>query len=518
MAAIRRAREQGIDRMDEANNSQSFDVIWVYETFMRCAGEDWTFLSVGDKCLLTDPKPVREVYPEQFGERPLTWGIGSFEAFRLFPMSSAESWQMLQMEANDLRNLTLDAVKQNVLPVTKVVRGRQVDLDALKRRGQGSSIMVTNKDDVTWDRPPEVPSSVQLMKQSLDIEFDDLAGQQNYSHGRRQQQPVEDARRLEARRRCRQRGAGVRHPHLDRIVVRADAGAARAPDPVLRERSDRARAVRRQGQAVREVRRQQDHQRAVGERGHAARQHRLGNGDPSQRLAKFSDATQIALPLLQQTKEFQTGEYSLDIEGVMDEVYGAAGYKDGGKRFIKKGQPQQNPMQQPQLDNLNAKTAKDKALAKKAILDAISNAAKVGLDVKKFDMAGGGSGLQSGHRALGSGRPRGRSRPPARPCPPARQPAAAAARAGRPTNPRHRDRRRPRRPARGRRRCSRPDRRAYRRRRRQCRRSAGRPAQARRSSRRRRPPAGAGRSRRARQARCRHQAEDPQGHDRQARA
>lgn len=385
MAAIRRAREQGIDRMDEANN-QAFDIIWVFETYMRVAGEDWTFLSVGDKCLLTDPKPVREVYPEQFGERPLTWGIASFEAFRLFPMSSAESWQMLQMEANDLRNLTLDAVKQNVLPVTKVVRGRQVDLDSLKRRGQGSSIMVTNKDDVTWERPPDVPASVLAMKQAIDIEFDDIAGQQNYS-------TVDANNNLGKTLGGLKLAAGAANAVQEfdiRIWIESWCEPTLAQlvrliqfyesDPiVLGLCGDKAQLLEKYGvnSITNDLLENEVTLRVnVG----------LGNGDPSQRLAKFSDATGIALPLLSQTKEFQSGEYSLDIVGVMDEVFGAVGYKDGGKRFIKKGAPAVNPMQEPQLDNLKAKTEKDRALAKKAILDAISNAAKVGLDVKKFDM------------------------------------------------------------------------------------------------------------------------------------
>jgi hypothetical protein len=387
MAAIRRAREQGIDRMDEANNSQSFDVIWVYETFMRCAGEDWTFLSVGDKCLLTDPKPVREVYPEQFGERPLTWGIGSFEAFRLFPMSSAESWQMLQMEVNDLRNLTLDAVKQNVLPVTKVVRGRQVDLDALKRRGQGSSIMVTNKDDVTWDRPPDVPGSTMAMKQSLDIEFDDIAGQQNYS-------TVDANNNLSKTLGGLKLAAGAANAVQEfdiRIWIESWCEPTLAQlvrliqyyesDPiVLGLCGDKAQLLEKHGinQITNELLENEVTLRVnIG----------LGNGDPSQRLAKFSDATNIALPLLQQTKEFQSGEYSLDIEGVMDEVYGAAGYKDGGKRFIKKGQPSQNPMAQPQMDKLKSETEKNKAAAKALVLNALANAAKVGLGQRELEDA-----------------------------------------------------------------------------------------------------------------------------------
>jgi hypothetical protein len=130
--------------------------------------------------MLTDPAPVEEVYPEQGGERPLVMGYGSLEAFRIFPMSPVESWQMLQQESNDIRNLSLDAIKQNIMPVTKVVRGRNVDLDQLKRRGQGTAIMVTNKDDVTWEKVQSIGSDVQAITQKLDIEFDDLSGQQNY--------------------------------------------------------------------------------------------------------------------------------------------------------------------------------------------------------------------------------------------------------------------------------------------------------------------------------------------------
>jgi hypothetical protein len=52
---------------------------------------------------------------------------------------------MLQQESNDIRNLSLDALKQNIMPVTKVVRGKNVDLDQLKRRGQGSSVMVRTR-------------------------------------------------------------------------------------------------------------------------------------------------------------------------------------------------------------------------------------------------------------------------------------------------------------------------------------------------------------------------------------
>ena len=76
MEAIRRAREQGLDRFDETQTGTEFQIVWVYEVFLRIEGEDWNFWSIGDKYYLTDPKPTREAYPEQFGERPVALGYG----------------------------------------------------------------------------------------------------------------------------------------------------------------------------------------------------------------------------------------------------------------------------------------------------------------------------------------------------------------------------------------------------------------------------------------------------------
>ena len=384
--AIRRAREQGLDRYDESQTGQTFDIIWVYETFMRTAGEDWTFLSVGHKHMLTEPKPVREVYPEQFGRRPLVYGIGSFEAFRLFPMSNAESWQMLQMEANDLRNLTLDAIKQNVMPVTKVVRGRQIDLDQLKRRGQGTAIMVNNKDDVTWEKVPDVSSGTQMMKQQLDIEFDDLAGQQNYG-------TVQDNNALGKTLGGLKLAAGAANavqefdirvwietwcePVLAQIVKLIQYYES---DPiVLGLCGEKAKLFQKFGvDEITDELLESD----VTIRVNVG----LGAGDPQQRLAKFQSAVNVAMPLLQMDPDFQSGKKKINSDEVMQEVFGGAGYRDGGKRFITEGEAKQNPMQGLEQDKMKSETEKNRAMAKKAVIDALANAAKVGLSEQDLNL------------------------------------------------------------------------------------------------------------------------------------
>jgi hypothetical protein len=385
--AVRRSREQGLDRFDTTQNTRHFDVIWVWETYMRTAGEDWTFISIGNKALLTDPKPVRDVYPEQFGERPLALGYGSLEAFRIFPMSSVESWQMLQQESNDIRNLSLDALKQNIMPVTKVKRGRNVDLEQLKRRGQGTSIMVMDKDDVTWEQAPSFPQQAVEMTQKLDIEFDDLAGQQNYG-------TVQDNNNLGKTLGGLKLAAGAANavqeydirvwietwcePVLSQIVRLEQFYES---DPIiLGICGDKAKLLQKHG--ISEI---SDEllENSVTVRVNVG----LGAGDPQQRLAKFQSAVQVAMPLLQLSPDFAQQKVVMDYEAVMEEVFGAAGYRDGGKRFIKLGQGQQtSPLMQADAADKQASAELKKAQAKKAILDALSNAAKVGVMLQDMEL------------------------------------------------------------------------------------------------------------------------------------
>jgi hypothetical protein len=388
-SAIRRARDQGLDRMDEAMTGAGpeFDVIWVWESYIRCAGDDWTFISAGDKFMLTDPAPVAEVYPEQHGDRPISMGYGNFEAFCVFPMSAVESWQMLQQEANDVRNLTLDAFKQNVMPVTKVKRGKQVDLEQLRRRGQGSAIMVTDQMDVTWEKPPEIPQAAQLIKQQIDIEFDDLAGQQNY-------------------------GSVATNNALGDTLggLKLAAGAANA----VQELDMRVWTTTWAEPVVRQIVNLEQYyesdQIIIGRCGDTAKlmqkygideitdellEHDVnvrvsigyGSGDPQQRLAKFQMGYQAAAPLLAMDPDFKSGKKVVDGEAVMAETFGAVGYRDGGKRFIKDGPPQpQNPMMQPEIADKMAGAELKKSQAKAAILNALSNAAKVGIQLQDAEL------------------------------------------------------------------------------------------------------------------------------------
>jgi len=384
-AAIRRARESGLDRYDETQTGYKFKVVWVFENFVRMDGEDWHFWSVSDREYLTDPRPVEEVYPEQFGERPVVKGYGAIDSHRIFPMAPVDSWRPLQTELNDIRNLALDATKQNVMPITKIVRGRQIDVDQVRRRSHGSSIIVTAPDDVTWEKPPELPQSIPLMTRDLELEFDDLAGQFNG-------------------------GTTENNNALSRTLggLKLVAGSANAVqefdirvwittwgDPVLAQLvrleqyyesdpvvlglcGERAQLFQKYGidRIDDDLLEQEITIRvSIG----------LGAGDPQARLAKFQAATSIAAPLLAQSKEFQSGEWQIDPEAVMQEVYGAAGYRDGGMRFIKKGQPQPNPMGDLLQQETQSKIDKNKAQARSSLMTGLAALAKVELGDRELE-------------------------------------------------------------------------------------------------------------------------------------
>lgn len=404
MAAIRRAREFGLDRLDETQTGTHFQIIWVYETFMRVDGEDYTFYSIGDQDYLTDPKPTREVYPEQFGERPISMGYGSLESHRIYPMSPVESWQPLQLETNDLRNLLLDATKQNVMPISKIRRGRQIDLDQVKRRSSGSAIIVQDTDDVTWETPPQIPQTAIAMTRELDLELDDLAGQQNYGS-------VETNNALGKTLGGLKLAAGAANAVQEfDIRVWIETWCERALGQIVRlEQYYEADPivlglVGQKAQLLEKFGINQIDDALLEEDVNVRVSVGLGAGDPMQRLQKFQSAMGIFAPLAAQSKEFQTGQVELDWEATADELFGAVGYHDGGKRFFKVNPgPAQNPMADLHSAELKSKITKNEQTGKGAMFQGLAALAKVALGKRDLEASVVDSLLGRQHEATRMG-------------------------------------------------------------------------------------------------------------------
>lgn len=175
---VREARDDSSTESSEGRSglADEFTIVWLWENFIRHEGETWHFWSVEDRLVVSDPVPVEIAYPEHKGQRPVVVGFGTIDAHRVDPMSPVESWQSLQMEVNDLVNLRLDALKQSISPVTKVVRGQKISAREIQNRSADGIIYVGHKDDVSWDQiPGPHPSAYQEMER-LNADFDDNAG------------------------------------------------------------------------------------------------------------------------------------------------------------------------------------------------------------------------------------------------------------------------------------------------------------------------------------------------------
>lgn len=363
-SGTRAVRERGMDRMDRtATGSGKFEIIWIYEVFMRLGGQDITFWSAGSKAYLTDPKPVRETYPEQDGDRPYVLGVGNLESHRIFPMGAVESWSPMQMEINDLANLRLDQVKQSVSPIAFVKRGRQVDLGALQRRGPNTTILRTDAEDIEFDRPPEVPSSAYAEMERLNVDFDDLAGQFNSGS-------------VQTNRSLNETVGGLN-------LISASANSVQEFDlrvwvetwvePVM-------------GQLVRLEQYYENDQAILGlcgERAELFQKHGinkiddelmmdqvtirvdvgLGASNPQTRLSNFANAVKVLEPIWANSPQVQSGEIVPDIEEMSNEVFSLVGYRDGAARFIKKGQPKANPVGDAEADKVKSEAEKNRSQA-----------------------------------------------------------------------------------------------------------------------------------------------------------
>jgi hypothetical protein len=406
--SARRQRE-GLDRLDNRfTGTRNFEIVWVYEVFIRLQGEDICFWAAGDQHYLTDPKPVHEVYPEQGGERPYTFGVINLESHRLFPMSPVESWQQGQIEINDFANLTLDVAKLSVAPVTKVKRGQNVDLGALARRGPQSQILVNNVDDVTWDRQPGPDGAAMAIQDRLSVDFDDQAGQFNSGS-------------VQTNRSLNETVGGLRlisgaanavsefdlrvwietwtEPTIGQIVKLLQYYEDDAT--ILALCGGRAKLFEKFG--VSEIN-DELLQAQVKVRVDAG----VGNADPEQKLAKLQTGLSILMPLFAGSPQVASGALTVDLKAIADEVFGLCGQRDGADKFIKTGQPAPPPPTAGlAAAKLQSEIDKNQASAKATLMSGLAQIAKVDLGGKKLEAEQANALIDTHLRAVDMGHQHG---------------------------------------------------------------------------------------------------------------
>lgn len=310
---------------------KAFDVVWVMRWFMRDSqGEDYTYYTLGTEKLLSDAKPIDEVYFH--GHRPYVMGYAILETHKVLKSSLPVMVRPLQQESNDVGNQRLDNVKFVLNKRWLVARGRQVDVQSLVRNVPGGVTLTTDpKNDVQESNWPDVTSSSFVEHDRLNAEFDDLAG--NFSPSTKvANNAVNDTL---GGSKMAAAGAGLMSEYMIRTinetwwtkVLRQLALLEQyyeTDEVILSICAEKAQLFQRFGisritdlMLVNEVTVSVD----------------MAMGDPNQRLQKFLMATNAA------TQIRLNPAPGANVKAQTDEIYANAGYRDSARFFSDKQDP-----------------------------------------------------------------------------------------------------------------------------------------------------------------------------------
>ena len=163
---------------DRQENIKEYDTVFVHKNIVRKRGKDYIFYTCGIYHMLSDVKPLTEVYPHlREGERPYVMGGASIEAHRIYPSSLVEMTQDLQTAANDIANQRTDNVQLVLNKRYHIRRSSNIDINALKRSVPGGSVMMDDPiGDVQVINTPDITASAYEEQDRLNVDFDDIAG------------------------------------------------------------------------------------------------------------------------------------------------------------------------------------------------------------------------------------------------------------------------------------------------------------------------------------------------------
>lgn len=333
---VRVERSGGVDRFDAGSNRDNGKIVWLYECFVRVDGTDYTFWTVGDRYYASKIRTTRDAYPEQMGERPYVYGYGQIESHNIAPMSAADSIMPLQIEANDVANLALDAMKQSLSPIAVVRQGTVFDWKALQHRGAAdTTISVKNVDDIRFEQMPPPNATAQQTMNNLNVDMDELTGSFAGSS-------------VQANRQLNETVGGMR-------MLSGSANAVTEFDLRVWVETWTEPALR---QIVRCIQYYEDDERIFAIAGARAKMFErygvneitdadlesevsvridvgIGTSDPMQKLQKFG----MAMQGVATAAPFFDKKFKLNGEEVIKEIMGSAGYNDGMRFFV----PEENP-------------------------------------------------------------------------------------------------------------------------------------------------------------------------------
>jgi hypothetical protein len=133
---VRKTRQGGMADPTETNVGSgsdgpalSYRQVWVVENYFRSGGTDWTFISLGDEHIVTEPERVTDKFVHK--KRPFSITKYNPEAFRVVSSGLPILMSGLQDETNATRNQRRDNVARVLNKEWLVRRGAGIQLSSL---------------------------------------------------------------------------------------------------------------------------------------------------------------------------------------------------------------------------------------------------------------------------------------------------------------------------------------------------------------------------------------------------
>jgi hypothetical protein len=172
--AVREGNREDSKQTDHAVNDYS--IVWVHKNIVRKQGEDFCYWSLGTEHMLSRKvRPLSDFYFH--GDRPYVMGCAIIETHKIYPGGFPELGREVQKEINETTNARQDNVKLVMNKRYIVKRGAQVDLKSLVRNVAGSVTLANNPtEDVQALEFNDVTASAYQEQDRLNVEYDELTG------------------------------------------------------------------------------------------------------------------------------------------------------------------------------------------------------------------------------------------------------------------------------------------------------------------------------------------------------
>jgi hypothetical protein len=353
---LRQAREgKREDPLSQNDTSISdFEIVWCHENYIRHEGEELVYWTLGTSQLLTDPKPLEDVYFH--GVRPFVIGTCVIEANKAVPDSLVQMGASLQRETNETVNQRRDNVSLVLNKRYVVKRGADVDVQSLVRNVAGGVTMANNPEqdvrEMEWN---DVTASSYQEQDRLNVDFDELTG--NFSSSsvmtnRKLNETVGGMQMLSG-------GANQLTEYLIRTLTETWV------EPVLRQLLKLEQAYetdqtiltlagKKSTETLQKYGINQITDELLDQELTVRVNVGMGATDPQTKLGKFSHAMQTYAGIMSTMPD-------ADPEAVRKELFGLVGYRDGNRFFKQQQEGQPDPAQQAMQAQMQAQQQVEQA-------------------------------------------------------------------------------------------------------------------------------------------------------------